>query len=85
MNKEQSQALWVQVQDNQKKLKACPAHKFGDVLGSMTAPPRPGFECKMCGGFMSSHNIYIYTLGYKAGGGNPDDVARFVDGESLNG
>lgn len=76
--------LWEQVQENQKKLRSCRAHKFGNVLGSTTAPTRPGFQCKMCGGFMSSHNIYIYALGYKAAGGNPDDVARFVDGESLN-
>ena len=84
MNKEQAASLWAQVQENQRKLRSCKGHKFGDVLGSTTIPTNPSFECKMCGGYMKAHDIYIYALGYKAGGGNPDNVARFVEGESLN-
>lgn len=76
-------SLWEQVKANQDKLRSCPAHKFGKVLGARNNPPS-GYPCENCKGYMSAHNIYIYTRGFKAAGGNPDNVALFFDGSSLN-
>lgn len=37
----------------------------------------------LTGGEMADPNIIIYAKGYKAAGGNPDDIGLFCDGQSL--
>ena len=83
ISKETAQKIWEQVKENLSKLNSCSSHTFGDVLGGKEMTHQ-SFPCKKCGGLMRSHDIFVYTKGYKAAGGNPDDVARFVDGSSLN-
>lgn len=86
MNKDEAQDLWQKVKENSQKLKECTRHCFGDVVGDISKQsPLFGIKrvCKTCGGEMEDRNVILYIRGYKAAGGNPDDVARYCDGESI--
>lgn len=78
--------LWEDIKANTAKLNACPRHAFGSVVGDRTLGVRSRHNkrtCQNCGGTMEDSAIVTYTRGYKAAGGNPDDIMKFVDGESL--
>jgi len=69
-------ALWELAQENQRKLKACKVHEFRTEL-----PPdvlRRGIHrrliCRNCGGLMLVLDVYTYCLGFKAAGGDPNNV-----------
>lgn len=56
---------------NRKRLLACPRHQFEPAtLESRYAR----HECLQCGGLMRLSDIGNYTRGYRAAGGDPDDV-----------
>lgn len=59
---------FAQVKANNRKLHACPAHKF-DPSGY-----RMGMKltCQNCDGEMRAPDIMNYARGYQAAGGNPD-------------
>lgn len=56
---------------NRKRLLACPRHRFEPVvierLGTHHA-------CLVCGGVMRLTEIGDYARGYRAAGGDPDDI-----------
>lgn len=60
------------IRANQTKLADCPKHFFD--LGE--PPYRFGMKvtCQNCGGFMNATDILPYAQGYKAAGGNPNEV-----------
>lgn len=72
MNPEESRELLAKVQANRARLDGCARHRFeiGDP------PYRFGqkFECVNCGGEMDAVQAFRYCQGYKAAGGNPNDV-----------
>ena len=72
MTPEESRALFEQVKANRPKLDACPKHRFdvGDP------PYRFGakFTCTNCGGEMDAVQAFRYCQGFKAAGGDPNEV-----------
>ena len=85
-SKNEARAIMAQIKENHRKLNSCPKHVFGDVVGAGGfEQPRSARErlCACCGGKMDDLKIVLYVRGYKAAGGNPDDVARYCDGESI--
>lgn len=78
-----SNALWKAVKANRAKLDACPRHYFGNVGEGDYSQPKKKRVCANCGGEMNDRDIITYARGYKAAGGNPDDVGKFYNGESL--
>lgn len=86
MDKKEAGALWQQVKDNRLKLDSCACHSFGKVVGDRAGgySPRQNMRtCQRCDGNMEDRDIVLYAKGYKAAGGNPDDIGLFCDGESL--
>ena len=72
--------LWEQVKANRAKLDACPRHRFD------SRPVKMGQKvvCLECGGETGLVDIGYYLKGYRAAGGNPDDVwPGFFDGKSV--
>lgn len=67
-----SAALWAEVKANRDKIDACPKHRF-DI-----GPPPYAIGCKFvcvnCGGRMDAVQAFRYCQGYKAAGGNANDV-----------
>lgn len=63
-------SLWEQVKENHRKLNACPRHRFEGkevrIGQKMT--------CLECGGEMDLSRIGQYIDGYRAAGGDSDDV-----------
>lgn len=71
MKNEHSQ-LFAFVKANRAKLDACARHRF-----EMGDPPyRFGMKltCTNCGGTIDAVQAFVYTQGYKAAGGDPNDV-----------
>lgn len=69
--------LWNEVRANRKKLNACPKHRFGSFVGTAL---RMKATCDNCGGTVPLSEAMIYADGYKAAGGNPDDVLMKAPG-----
>lgn len=72
MNKDEAAAQFAKVQENRAKIDACLKHRFdiGDP------PYRFGakFTCTNCGGTMDAVQAFRYCQGFKAAGGNPNEV-----------
>ncbi|HCJ5492465.1 TPA: hypothetical protein NUW79_003105 [Escherichia coli] len=86
MDKSEATELLKHVQENQAKLNSCARHQFGPVIGGRALGQtflQNKRTCENCGGEMADPNIIIYAKGYKAAGGNPDDIGLFCDGQSL--
>lgn len=88
MNKNEALSLWESVKENSRKLKECKKHFFGGVIGDgvstgYTSPSARKRKCSNCGGLMEDQAVITYVRGFKAAGGNPDEIARYVDGESV--
>jgi hypothetical protein len=65
--------LWEEVQENNRKKEACPLHTFKPMTGAIRIGQK--FTCTNCGGErFSLVDIGHYLRGYKAAGGDPDDV-----------
>jgi hypothetical protein len=67
--------LFKEVKANQKKLDECPKHLFNLNL------PQPytigqKLVCQNCGGQLDAVKAFYYTKGYKAAGGNPNDIIQ---------
>lgn len=85
-NKKEALALLARIKENRRKLDACVKHAFGDVVGDRTGGHSIMARlrtCNACGGEMEDQDIIIYAKGFKAAGGCPDEIARYVDGESI--
>lgn len=88
MNNEEARSLMRDIRENAEKIRKCSQHVFGDVLGG---PDNEGSvynynarrTCMECGGTMKETEIVNYARGYKAAGGDPDDIAMFYDGSSI--
>ena len=65
--------LLNEIKENNMKLDGCKRHRFEfdgiPVIGSK-------LTCKKCGGKMDTVQAYRYCQGYKAAGGNPNDVIK---------
>lgn len=59
------------VRRNHGALKACPRHHF---KGFAEAGLGGKLTCTHCGGEMRLSDTLLYTRGYMAAGGNPEDV-----------
>lgn len=65
-----------EIRENHKKQDSCDLHQFevpkaGCRLGQY-------YTCKNCGWKTRIVEIGLYALGYKAGGGNPNDVMEGI-------
>lgn len=66
-----SWALWDQVKENYRKICECPRHRFAYV-GAVKLGQK--FQCQACGGTMGLIGIGDYIAGYKAAGGDVNDI-----------
>ncbi len=63
-------AIWVEVQENQRKLNSCKKHRFEGGAAKMGQK----FGCLECGGTLGLTDIGYYVKGYVAHGGNVNDI-----------
>lgn len=66
-----AKALLAEVRANLDRLEACPRHQFDAVPAVLLSDKH---ACLRCGGTMDVVAIGQYARGYKAAGGNPDDI-----------
>lgn len=86
MDKSEAAGLLKEIKANHAKLNSCAKHEFGKVVGDRTngySPRQNMRTCQQCGGTMEDRDIVLYAKGYKAAGGNPDDIGLFCDGTAL--
>lgn len=72
ITKTEAAAILDAIKANRTKIDGCAKHLF-----PMGDPPYPfgmKLTCTNCGGTMDSIQAFRYTQGYKAAGGNPNDV-----------
>lgn len=65
--------LIAEIKENHAKLNGCARHCFDNE----TKPPLPfamRLTCRNCGGNMDAVQAFRYCQGFKAAGGNPNDV-----------
>lgn len=79
ISKEEARKMLDEVRENARRLYSCPRHSFGIVLSGHI---KNNHVCRNCCGNMSERDIILYARGYKAAGGNPNDVGRFIDPEN---
>ena len=65
--------LMAEIMANRKKLDECKVHSFGEI-GEPPYKLNMRLTCKHCNGMMKAIDAYQYVLGYKAAGGNPNDI-----------
>lgn len=85
-DKKEALSLLAQIKENRRKLDRCNKHVFGTIIGDRSGgcSPRANLRtCALCGGQMEDRDIVLYAKGFKAAGGNPDEVGQYVDGESI--
>lgn len=72
MNRIDSAAILAEIKANRARLDGCARHRFD--LGD--PPYKFGMKvtCTNCGGTLDAIHAFSYTQGYKAAGGNPNDV-----------
>lgn len=86
MDKSEATDLMKQIKANHASLNSCPKHAFGKVVGDRSGgySPRQNMRiCQNCGGSMEDRDVILYAKGYKAAGGDPDDIGLFCDGQAL--
>lgn len=66
--------IWALAKANRVRLDECPKHFFD--LGEPPFALGSKCRCVNCGGIMDLTAINQYARGYKAAGGNPNDVVR---------
>lgn len=71
-------AIWEEVKDNQKKIRGCKRHDFGNA-GLVKIGQK--LTCKNCGGAMGLAEIGNYIRGYQAAGGSGTDIIADWQGE----
>lgn len=65
-----AKSLWAEVKENRRKIRGCPRHRFEAmkiVLGQR-------IQCQNCNGMMGLIPIGEYIAGYKAAGGDTNDI-----------
>ena len=86
MDRSEAATLLQQIRENRLKLDSCTRHDFGKVVGDRACGSSPRHNmrtCRRCEGQMEDRDVIIYAKGYKAAGGNPDDIGLFCDGQAL--
>lgn len=68
--------LWEEVKENRRKLDSCKVHDFGKLPEEFT--PSRRFVCKNCGGAMTVCEVMSYASGYRAAGGDPNNILKGV-------
>lgn len=63
-------ALLAEIRANRAKLKGCPCHRFVDQKANLGKK----VTCADCGGQMNLTELGGYMDGYRAAGGNPNDI-----------
>lgn len=70
--------LWANANANVEQLNACPRHHFVMTDEQVAAGPAALFgaklTCQRCNGRMDMLGVNQYVRGFKAAGGNPNDV-----------
>lgn len=65
-----SESILKSIRANSKKLQECKCHKFsGERM-----PPGNNYTCLNCGGEMKGRDVLFYIEGYKAAGGDCNDI-----------
>lgn len=64
-------AMWEAVKKNNATLDACPRHQFDAAL---VVKMGDKVKCNQCGGTLPLTAISYYIRGYRAAGGNSDDI-----------
>ena len=62
--------LLAEIRENRDRLRNCPCHRFVDQKANLGKK----VECAECGGRMCLTELGGYMSGYKAAGGNPNDL-----------
>jgi hypothetical protein len=65
--------IYRRAHDNREKLNACDRHLF-DTPFPIPVPFGTKLSCSRCGGRMAADAVFEYINGYKAAGGDPNDV-----------
>jgi hypothetical protein len=65
-----TKALLAEVQENARRLRGCALHRFAAVDRKLGQK----FECLECGGTIDGVRLLFYIDGYKAAGGDPNDI-----------
>ena len=70
--------LYAKINENRKRLDACPRHFFGPdvpgIEGGVAAMFGRKIECRHCKGEMDLVALNYYVRGYEAAGGNGNDI-----------
>lgn len=66
-----SKSLWAEVRENNRKIRECQRHRFKHVEAVKLGQK---FQCQSCGGTMGLIGIGDYISGYKAAGGDVNDI-----------
>lgn len=67
-----SKAILAEIKANRAKLDGCARHRF--ELGDPPYKFGQKFTCSNCGGTMDAVQAFRYCQGFKAAGGNPNEV-----------
>lgn len=62
---------WENVQENSRRLRGCPRHRFKGERSTML---KANYVCSECGGEIDSLKINYYIQGYMAAGGDVNDI-----------
>lgn len=66
--------IWKSVKENRAKLDACKRHNF--TINNVPMELGAKVKCNVCGGWLELVRVKDYCRGYKAAGGNPNDVVE---------
>ena len=74
VSKPELKTLWDEVKANLQRLHTCPKHHFPPESLSEKRVSGREYTCSVCGGTMKLSEAAEYIRGYKAAGGNPNDI-----------
>lgn len=66
--------IWKSVKENRNKLDACTRHNF--TIKNVPMELGAKVKCNNCGGWLDLTRVNDYCRGYKAAGGNPNDIVE---------
>lgn len=72
MNKNEAREMFEAVKANRAKIDGCARHRF--EIGDPPYTFGQKFTCSNCGGTMDAVQAFRYCQGFKAAGGNPNEV-----------
>lgn len=72
-------ALWNEVKENLRKIRTCPRHRFESITQNVLVGQK--YQCQNCQGQMGLVSIGDYIAGYKAAGGDVNDIWPGYEGK----